>query len=288
MGNWNKDRAKKRIDDKIAELPLNDIKIREYVRETDLTSLPSTVAYLIDGVHMYADILNLDDMLHVTDTEGETCHKRTLRFLNLQYRAAHRVIGRVEAILVDFHNQRLHSVFAKPYGDEGKRVHRAIATGQLVIDVLSSTGEDADHPAAEVRIGIDTGKALAVNNGRRGHREPLFLGQPANHAAKRAAGGDATGIYLTNRARKVIGLATTADEDGTPLTAAEIAISQQAARLDITAQQIIDEWEMISKTTPCSSSDNLRLIGHFEKGGFGSSGVEVKRPACGAASGGLR
>jgi hypothetical protein len=38
----------------------------------------------------------------------------------------------------------------------------------------------------------------------------------------------------------------------------------------------------------CSSSDNLRLIGHFEKGGFGSSGVEVKRPACGAASGGLR
>jgi hypothetical protein len=44
----------------------------------------------------------------------------------------------------------------------------------------------------------------------------------------------------------------------------------------------------VLKLTECSSSDNLRLIGHFEKGGFGSSGVEVKRPACGAASGGLR
>ncbi len=38
----------------------------------------------------------------------------------------------------------------------------------------------------------------------------------------------------------------------------------------------------------CSSSDNLRLIRHFEKGGSGSSGLEFKRPAVGAASGGLR
>ena len=30
--------------------------------------------------------------------------------------------------------------------------------GQLIIDVLAQTGEDADHPPAKVRIGIDTGK----------------------------------------------------------------------------------------------------------------------------------
>ena len=39
-------------------------------------------------------------------------------------------------------------------------------------------------------LGIDSGTALAVNNGRPGHREPLFFGQPANHAAKRAGGGN--------------------------------------------------------------------------------------------------
>src|SRR5882762_10444850 len=38
----------------------------------------------------------------------------------------------------------------------------------------------------------------------------------------------------------------------------------------------------------CSLSDNLRLIRHFEKGGSGSSGLEFKRPAVGAASDGLR
>jgi hypothetical protein len=75
---WNKDRATKRIDAKISALPLNDIEIKDYVRDTDLSNLPSTVAYLVDGVHLYADILNLKDMLNVTTAEGETCHKRTL------------------------------------------------------------------------------------------------------------------------------------------------------------------------------------------------------------------
>ena len=170
---WNKDVVSKRIDSRIAEVPLKDIEIKDYVRDTDLTNLPRTVAYRINGVHVYADILNLADMLHVTDVEGETCHRRTLRFLNLHYRAVYRILQRVDAIFVDFHNQRLHSVVAKPYDSETSRVQKAVAIGQLIIDVLAQTGEDADHPGAKVRIGIDTGEALAVNNGRRGHRECL-------------------------------------------------------------------------------------------------------------------
>jgi class 3 adenylate cyclase len=240
---WNKDRSGKRIDGKISELPLKDIEIKEYVRDTDLTNLPSNVAYRVDGVHLYADILNLSEMLHVTDVEGETCHRRTLRFLNLHYRAVDRIIERVDALFVDFHNQRLHSVVSKPYDAEAARVHKAVAMGQLIIDVLARTGEDADHPAAKVRIGIDTGKALAVNNGRRGHREPLFLGVPANHAAKRASGGKATGIYLTNEARTAIGLKKADNEDTNALTGAEIATSKDKAKLGVTAEEIVKEWK---------------------------------------------
>jgi class 3 adenylate cyclase len=240
---WNKDRASKRIDSRIGELPMKDIEIKEFVRDTDLTNLPRNVAYRIDGVHLYADILNLADMLHVTDVEGETCHRRTLRFLNLHYRAVHRILQRVDVIFVDFHNQRLHSVVSKPYDAESDRVHKAVAMGQLIIDVLAQTGEDADHPAAKVRIGIDTGKALAVHNGRRGHREPLFLGEPANHAAKRAGGGKAMGMYLTNKARTAIGLKKVDNEDTTALTAAEIAISNDNAKLDVTADEIVKEWK---------------------------------------------
>jgi hypothetical protein len=36
---WNKDRAAERINTKIKALPLKDIQIKEYVRDTDLRDL---------------------------------------------------------------------------------------------------------------------------------------------------------------------------------------------------------------------------------------------------------
>ena len=42
------------------------------------------------------------------------------------------------------------------------------------------------------------------------------------------------------------------------------------------------------QVSECPSADKLRLVRRFEKGGSGSSGLEFKRPAADAASGGLR
>jgi hypothetical protein len=239
---WNSARAAKRIAARLKEV--KEIEIKDYVRDTDLTALPRNKAYRVNGVHLYVDIKNLEAMLATTTVEGETCHKRTLRFLNLHFRAVRRILSAVGAIEVDFHNQRLHAVITKPYGDEAGRLHRAIAIGQLIIDVLAQTGEEGDDiiPAAKVRVGIDSGVALAVCNGRRGHGEPLFLGVPANYAAKRAGGGKAEGIYLTNTARGVIALDNNVVEDRTPLSADEIAESQNEASLPVTSDQIVKEW----------------------------------------------
>lgn len=247
---WNKEKAEKRIATRFNEV--KTIEIKDYVRDTDLHSLPRSKAYRVDGVHLYADILNLGEMLQSTEVEGTTCHKRTLRFLNLHQRAVHRILGAVDAIKVDFHNQRLHAVIAKPYGDEAGRVHRAVAIGQLIIDVLAETGENGDEhiPAAKVRIGIDTGKALAVRNGRRGSTEPLFLGEPANHAAKRAGGGTATGIYLTNVARTAINLDEVSNEDAFALGATDIATSQEEADLPISADTVLRDWRKDLEANP--------------------------------------
>ncbi|CAG9180606.1 adenylate/guanylate cyclase domain-containing protein [Cupriavidus pinatubonensis] len=239
---WDQSAAKERIAARIREV--ESVEVRDYVRETDLTGLGNGLAYRVDGVHLYVDILNVAEMLNTTAYEGTMVHRRTLRFLNQHYRAVRRILLAVDAIQIDFHNQRLHAVFTKPYDDEAARVHRAIATAQLIIDVLHLTGEDEDDPlpGAQVRVGIDSGVALAVNNGRRGHREPLFLGPPANLAAKRAGGGSATGIYLTNTARATIGLDEVDDEDRSALGGSEIALSQEEADLDVTVEKIVDEW----------------------------------------------
>ena len=247
---WSPDRAAKRIEARLNEVV--DVEIKEYVRDTNLNGLGQGKAYRVHGVHLYVDILNMQDLLGTTASEGETSHKRTLRFLNLHFRAIHRILGEIDAIEVDIHNQRLHAVIAKPYGDEAARIHRAVAAGQLIIEVLAQTGESGDEiiPAAKVRVGIDSGVALAVRNGRRGHSEPLFLGIPANHAAKRAGGGSAEGIYLTNNARNVVGWPTVTSEDAVSLTATQISQSGLAAALGVTASQIVRSWEKDLEANP--------------------------------------
>jgi hypothetical protein len=47
---WNKNAASKRIDSRIGGLPLNEIKIKEFVRDTDLRNLPGNVAYRFDAI----------------------------------------------------------------------------------------------------------------------------------------------------------------------------------------------------------------------------------------------
>lgn len=239
---WNVDRAASHIARKLKDV--ENVEILDYTRDRSLENIPTNKAYRVKATHLYADILNLDEMLAVTNVEGETCHRRTLRFLNLHYRAVARVLTRCDMRRVDFHNQRLHGLVAKPYGDdnEADRVHRAIAAAKLIIDVLAETGDsDEQIPNAVVRVGIDTGEALAVNNGRNGGREPLFLGEPANMAAKFAAGG-AKGIYLTNTAREAIGLDTVDDPKSKALTVAEIEASQSAAKLGCDKDAIVKAW----------------------------------------------
>jgi class 3 adenylate cyclase len=246
---WKHDRAARHIDDSMAEV--ESVTVADFRRDMSLENIPVNKAYRMDAVHLYADILNLSDMLATTADEGVTCHRRTLRFLNLHQRAAHRILSRCEARRVDFHNQRLHAVISKPYNTESnaerKRVERAVAIAQLIIDVLDETGDqDELIPNAKVRVGIDTGEALAVNNGRRGGREPLFLGEPANRAAKLSGGGNKTGIFLTNKAREAIGLTAVVKPAETALTRAEIEDCQEKAELGLKHPLIFSDVISIS------------------------------------------
>ncbi|MHA4734398.1 adenylate/guanylate cyclase domain-containing protein [Ensifer adhaerens] len=258
---WKRDRAVGHIEKRLADV--KTVSVVDFKREMSLENIAVNKAYRMDAVHLYADILNLTDMLNVTNEEGVTCHKRTLRFLNQHYRAVHRIISRCDAHRVDFHNQRLHAVVYKPYNAENdaeaRRVRRAVAIGQLFIDVLKQTGDDDEHiPDAKLRIGIDTGTALAVNNGRNGGREPLFLGQPANMAAKLSGAGQRKGIFLTNTAREVIGLDAVDAPERVPLTNEEIEACQDDADLPVTVDQIVDEWRADLKNNPIGSFEFSR------------------------------
>lgn len=253
---WKEDRAKKRIGTRYEEV--REVEIVDFKRDMSLENIPAKKAYRMDAAHLYIDIVNLADILACTTVEGETCHKRTLRFLNQHYRAVHRIIQKTDAIRIDFHNQRLHAVVAKPYGEDSERdrIAHAVAIAQLVADVLAETGDDDEQiPNAKVRVGIDSGRALVVNNGRRGGREPLFLGHPANHAAKCAGAGTSEGIYLTNAARAVMDVPMLAagKDRTTALTKKQIDTCVEEASLSVSKEQIIKLWREEQEETPIGS-----------------------------------
>lgn len=115
------------------------------------------------------------------------------------------MVEEFEAQRVDFHGPRLHAVVVTPTGDERQRVLRAVAFAVTLKETIEAAGRDfgGSRLRTQVRIGIDTGRAVAVSSGRGADLDPLFLGSPANHAAKLAE-GDRPGIYLSDRARKVL------------------------------------------------------------------------------------
>lgn len=257
---WNRNRAAEHIGAKIEDV--REVEIVDHKREMSLANIPTAKAYRMHAAHLYADILNLDAMLNCTASEGLTCHQRTLRFLDLHGRSVRRILRLTDARRVDFHNQRLHAVVSKPYdavddedgSAEARRVHRAVAIAQLIIDVCLATGDDDEYvPAAKLRVGIDSGLALVVNNGRNGGREPLFLGDPANHAAKFSGAGSTIGIFLTNNARKAIGLVEVKDPPTTKLTDVEIAASEEDADLGIDADELVEAWRDDLLANPLSN-----------------------------------
>lgn len=259
--NWEYNRSKERIEKQLAKV--DQVEIKEYTREMSLDSIPTAVAYRVDAAHLYLDITNMPALVTADGEETESNHKKVISFLNRHTRAVDRILINCGVKKVDFHNQRLHAVVTKPYNDdaddkERSRIERAVAIAQLISDVLDQTGDDdADIPDAVVRVGIDSGQALAVNNGRHGAREPLFLGNPANHAAHHGM-GDEPGIFLTNHARKTTGLAEVDESADVPLTEAEIEACQEAADLEVTTDEILEAWQEDLKKYPIKAVEFSR------------------------------
>ncbi|ENV51134.1 MULTISPECIES: adenylate/guanylate cyclase domain-containing protein [Acinetobacter] len=246
---WNHENALNSIENRLKDV--NNISITEYAKRRDLSKIKTAEACVLDGVHLYIDILNMDGLLGTTISEGETCHKRVLQFLSLHYRAIDKILESCGAIRVDYHNQRLHAVITQPYNTESdaesKRIYKAVAIAKTILDVSNQLDDERDEdntslPQAKMRVGIDSGIALTVNNGRNGHREPLFLGDPANHAAKIASGGNSSGIFMTNRAREVIGLNRVGSEKNTALNNIDINQIVSQTKIPVTVDQIIECW----------------------------------------------
>jgi class 3 adenylate cyclase len=233
----------------------------------------SNRAVTTHGAHVYANLLAYNDRLTEAGRETEASHERALQLLNLHYGACDELLRAFDIQRVDFHGSRLHAVVLTPEGPENEfeRIERAIAFAAAFREMVTRTGAryGADFETS-VRIGIDSGPAIAVNSGRRSEPEPLFIGSPANHAAKLAAGED-PGIFMSPRVQAVRGQVSFQGAASRLVEAAEqqalrarynIRIGGAPSRLDEAFQKFVDSRDAITKSAgpsgPASFSFHYR------------------------------
>lgn len=226
---WSLARSRQRIADFSRSVPAVGIAVREFDdaylnrrraiietamaegrREQLIFNVGRSEAITVDGVHIYVQLMDFADAMIEQSRETETSHVRALAMLHLHYSGCDRMAEQFDIQRVDFHGPRMHAVVVSPAGPafSRERAAKAMSFARQLKLAIERAGESigGGRYRSRVRIGIDSGPAVAVNSGRGSEPEPLFLGSPANYAAKLAEGDDEPGIFISNRVRQDLGI----------------------------------------------------------------------------------
>jgi class 3 adenylate cyclase len=217
---WSRQTAEERIKAHLRTVPAIQpgVTLRKHyeslleARKSAL-KLPRTSAILVDGVHIYGQLLDFESMVADGGHETDQSHARFLRFLNIHYQIWDAVVDGDGAHRVDYHGPRLHAIVSEPANDSREQLRRAIALAVKLAEAGRRVSQPHGFPS-RIRFGIGHGPCLALTTGRAHERDTLFLGRPANHAAKLAAASDQEGIFLTPDSLEALGADTLSDIPG--------------------------------------------------------------------------
>ena len=185
---WDYNESRKRVCAHIEEL--ETIVVEPLKKEADLNELlTERNCRQIYGAHLYAhpsEFSALADLPLESDAEIEF-YRRIVRAVHIYQREVSYIVENVfDATRIHFQGVRLHGLVYRPIRDPQSIARRAF----LQALVLSQWARDVYNPIFDtlpdinLMIGVSQGEAIGTRNGERADRELLFLGSPANHAAK--------------------------------------------------------------------------------------------------------
>jgi class 3 adenylate cyclase len=181
---WQHDRSRKRIQNEADRL--GEIEVKKLGREMELANLSVTRCREIFGAHLYIPVSNFPRLV-CSDTFAADDYKRLIRCVHCYQRELSRMVETdFGDVKVHFQGPKLHALCYRPIDDATTIARHAALLGLAVGDFVRNVFNpffDA-YPDFEVAAGIDMGNVIATKNGTSGDRELLFLGGPANHAAK--------------------------------------------------------------------------------------------------------
>lgn len=279
---WSSQAAADRIRRHIQSAPESDISVENFGdfmrnrrllleasgllggKQEPIWSVSPNKAVTTHGVHVYANLQRFNDVLLEQGRETAASHERAMQFLHLYFSAADALIASFDIQRVDFHGSRLHAVVLTPEGEdrEAERIEKALAFSSALIELVRRAGDRYGQEfRTDVRIGVDSGPAVAINSGRRGEPDPLFVGSPANEAAHLAE-GDEAGVYVSLRAERT-------RKGGNPFAVTAMRLDEAAqsrvlresfdfAGLNQSAQGRLEEAYARFSTAPDASLAGLR------------------------------
>ena len=184
---WNERDARERLLKSYDET--KDLVVQPLTKEMNLENLTPTDCRIVMGVHVYLDVVNLQQH---QDEAGEDKEKlrKLLRHLHVYQRVITSLLYETDgAEKIHFQGARLHAVIYKPYDTTDvkdpprKRLGAAHQFVTQAKELSKLVGEETGF-SFSLEAGIEAGDAIATVNGRGGSRELLFVGEAANVAAK--------------------------------------------------------------------------------------------------------
>ena len=190
---WNYDTSLDRIMNHLQNN--GEITIEKLVRDADLNVLLSeTNCREIFGAHVYVDVPNFARL--ATEIEGED-YRRVIQAVHLYQREVSRIVENstiFDGVRVHFQGPKLHALLFRPIDAASELAIKAVLL-QAVLQEFVDTVFNPAFPALSNLViagGADIGDAIGTKNGMRGDRELLFIGAPANYAAKVIRGAGET------------------------------------------------------------------------------------------------
>ncbi len=183
---WNFDRSKKRVEAEAKRLAHAGISVKPLTREMDLTNLSPTEARQVNGVHLYSNVENLEELL-TSEALRKNNFRALHRFFQVFRSEQRRIIQNVfEGDKIQVQGPKFHGLIFKPYGKDSEIAWRSILCSSALhlLAVRALPEVFPGYPPIVSAAGLELGKTVVANIGMRGERELISVGRPANYAAK--------------------------------------------------------------------------------------------------------
>lgn len=200
---WSYEKSLKRIEEHLDQM--GEISVEKLVREADLANLlTERTCREIFGAHVYIGVTNFARL--ASDRQmAKDDYARLIRAVHIFQREVARIVEDVDAfdaVRIHFQGARVHALVYRPIDNAEEIATRAVLLMLTLRDFARAVFNPAFSTYGDFVLagGADIGSAIGTRNGVRADREMLFIGAPANHAAK-VIGSGAT-LRITERIQK--------------------------------------------------------------------------------------